>query len=131
VAADEEARAIITVADGRFWSFGLDLDSMAEHPDEIQVHLLALHELCARLLELPIVSVAAIQGHAFAATLDQRLVGRGWRCGRCTPREGLPGRRTYHTQRRLPRGGEAPQRASGSVFACCRPELRPASFAWW
>jgi Delta3-Delta2-enoyl-CoA isomerase len=67
VAADDEARAMITVADGKFWSFGLDLDWMAEHPDQIGDHLLALHELCARLLELPVISVAAIQGHAFAA----------------------------------------------------------------
>lgn len=67
VAADDEATAMITVAGGKFWASGLDLDWMAEHPDQIDDHLLALHELYARLLELPVISVAAIQAHAFAA----------------------------------------------------------------
>jgi Delta3-Delta2-enoyl-CoA isomerase len=67
VAAAEDAHALLTVASGRFWASGLDLDWLRERPDEVTGCLGALHGLYARMLELPLVTVAAIQGHAFAA----------------------------------------------------------------
>ena len=60
-------RALVTTATGKFFSNGLDLDWIAGHSDELQDHLDAVHQMFARVLALPVISVAAIQGHAFAA----------------------------------------------------------------
>jgi Delta3-Delta2-enoyl-CoA isomerase len=66
-AGEQRARALITKAPGKFWASGLDLEWLREHPEDTPELLGSLHELYARMLELPLVSVAAIQGHAFAA----------------------------------------------------------------
>jgi enoyl-CoA hydratase/carnithine racemase len=88
VAADQEARALITLASGKIWAYGLDLDWMAKNPASIAAHVQSIHELYARMLELPVISIAAIQGHVFAAgaifalTHDFRLMrrDRGYFC---------------------------------------------------
>jgi Delta3-Delta2-enoyl-CoA isomerase len=59
--------ALITVADGKFWSNGLDLDRLVAHPDETPAYLAGVQGVLSRILTLPIPTVAAIQGHAFAA----------------------------------------------------------------
>ena len=60
-------RALVTVASGKIWSNGLDLDWMGAHPDELGPFLHRLHGLFARLLAGGVPSVAALQGHTFAA----------------------------------------------------------------
>ncbi|MEU1180253.1 enoyl-CoA hydratase-related protein [Streptomyces sp. NPDC005820] len=60
-------RALVTAATGRFWSNGLDLDWLFAHADQQQEYVIAVHALYARLLTLPVVTVAALQGHTFAA----------------------------------------------------------------
>ncbi|AWI27405.1 enoyl-CoA hydratase-related protein [Streptomyces tirandamycinicus] len=65
--AVEAPRALITVADGTFWSTGLDLDWIGANPARLDELVIATHRLFARVLSLPVVTVAAIQGHAFAA----------------------------------------------------------------
>ena len=60
-------RALVTTATGRFFSNGLDLDWLRTHPDRSAAYTAAVHDLLARVLTLPVPSVAAIQGHAFAA----------------------------------------------------------------
>lgn len=88
VAAATAPRALVTTATGKFFSSGLDLAWIGAHPDGVPQLLQGLHELTARLLELPVPTVAAIQGHAFAGGAmvalahDVRVMraDRGWIC---------------------------------------------------
>jgi enoyl-CoA hydratase/carnithine racemase len=60
-------RALVTAATGKFFSNGLDLDWLSAHGDQAGAYVAAVEELLARVLTLPVVTVAALQGHAFAA----------------------------------------------------------------
>ena len=88
VVAADGAKALVTTATGKIWSNGLDLDWLSEHGEEFLDYSAAVHELLASFLELPVPTVAAIQGHAFAAGAmlalahDQRVMraDRGWFC---------------------------------------------------
>jgi enoyl-CoA hydratase/carnithine racemase len=83
-------RALVTAATGKFYSNGLDLDWLVAHADQQDAYVVSVHALLARLLALPLITVAAVQGHAFAAgamlTLahDQRVM-RGDRGFWCLP----------------------------------------------
>ena len=59
VLAARAPKALVTVATGKFWSNGLDLEWLSAHPDRFAGYSVAVHELMARLLELPVPSVAA------------------------------------------------------------------------
>lgn len=63
----EGPRALVTAATGKFFSNGLDLDWLSAHPGDGGQYLAAVHELLARVLALPVITVAALQGHTFAA----------------------------------------------------------------
>jgi enoyl-CoA hydratase/carnithine racemase len=67
VLADEGPRALVTVASGKFWSNGLDLEWMGANQAEIPGFVTRVHGLFARVLEAGVPTVAAVQGHAFAA----------------------------------------------------------------
>jgi enoyl-CoA hydratase/carnithine racemase len=81
-------RALVTCAQGKFFSNGLDLDWLSQHPDAYQEYVDRVHALFARLLRLPVFTVAALQGHTFAAgamlslTHDVRVMrsDRGFWC---------------------------------------------------
>jgi enoyl-CoA hydratase/carnithine racemase len=60
-------RALVTTATGKIWSNGLDLDWMAGNPQRRLDYVVSVQQLYARLLSLPVITVAAVQGHAFAA----------------------------------------------------------------
>ena len=60
-------KALVTVADGKFFSNGLDLDWMIANKINLADLVVAVQELFARILEAPYPTVAAIQGHAYAA----------------------------------------------------------------
>ncbi|MFI6730760.1 enoyl-CoA hydratase-related protein [Streptomyces atratus] len=60
-------RALVTAATGKFYSNGLDLDWLFAHADQHQDYVISVHELFARMLSLPLITVAALQGHTFAA----------------------------------------------------------------
>ena len=60
-------RALVTTATGKFWSNGLDLAWMGEHPEQAGPFVDRVHALLARVLALPVPAVAACQGHVFAA----------------------------------------------------------------
>ncbi|EFC83648.1 enoyl-CoA hydratase-related protein [Parafrankia sp. EUN1f] len=60
-------RALVTTATGRFYSNGLDLDWLFAHAEQHQDYVDSVHRLLARMLTLPLVTVAALQGHVFAA----------------------------------------------------------------
>src|SRR5215217_430223 len=67
VAAEPSPRALVTTATGKFWSNGLDLDWLGQNQDQVDGYVARVHELFARYLAAPMYTVAAIQGHAFAA----------------------------------------------------------------
>jgi enoyl-CoA hydratase/carnithine racemase len=60
-------RALVTAATGKFFSNGLDLDWVSAHPGHLQDYIISVHEMLARMLSLPMITVAALQGHTFAA----------------------------------------------------------------
>lgn len=62
----EGPRALVTVGTGKFYSNGLDLDWLGSHGDRFEPYLKSVHGMYARLLSLPMPTVAAINGHAFA-----------------------------------------------------------------
>jgi enoyl-CoA hydratase/carnithine racemase len=88
VEGSEGPRALVTTASGKIWSNGLDLDWLQANPSEGGTYLASVHELFARVLSLPLPTVAAIQGHCFAAGAmiavahDFRVMraDRGWFC---------------------------------------------------
>jgi len=88
VQAAPAPRALVTTASGKIWSNGLDLEWMAANQELICEFVPRLHELLARVLELDVPCVAALQGHTFAAGAmlalahDQRVMraDRGFFC---------------------------------------------------
>ncbi|MGW6026322.1 enoyl-CoA hydratase-related protein [Streptomyces sp. NPDC055099] len=60
-------RALVTAATGKFFSNGLDLDWLFAHADQHQDYVITVQALLARVLSLPVITVAALQGHTFAA----------------------------------------------------------------
>ncbi|KAB2368819.1 enoyl-CoA hydratase-related protein [Actinomadura montaniterrae] len=58
--------ALVTTGTGKFYSNGLDLEWLGAHGDQFEAYLSRIHAVYARLLELPMPTVAAINGHAFA-----------------------------------------------------------------
>jgi enoyl-CoA hydratase/carnithine racemase len=88
VEAAPAPRALVTAATGKIWSNGLDLEWMAAHGDEAMPFVARVHAFLARVLELSVPSVAALQGHTFAAGAmlalahDQRVMraDRGFFC---------------------------------------------------
>jgi enoyl-CoA hydratase/carnithine racemase len=81
-------KALVTTATGKFWSNGLDLDWLGQNPAKFTEYAGQVHGLLARTLALPIVTVAALQGHTFAAgamfslahDLRVRRADRGYWC---------------------------------------------------
>ncbi|WP_042404130.1 enoyl-CoA hydratase-related protein [Streptacidiphilus carbonis] len=63
----EGPKALVTAASGKFFSNGLDLDWLFAHGDQAGEYVAGVQELFARVLSLPMVTVAALQGHTFAA----------------------------------------------------------------
>ena len=59
--------ALVTTGEGKFYSNGLALDAIAgKSGAEIAAYLDTVHQLFARVLAFPRVTIAAINGHAFA-----------------------------------------------------------------
>ncbi|MGW1888205.1 enoyl-CoA hydratase-related protein [Streptomyces sp. NPDC001970] len=63
----EGPRALVTTATGKFYSNGLDLEWLSAHANQQESYRSSVHELFARMLSLPVITVAALQGHTFAA----------------------------------------------------------------
>ncbi|HEX8051360.1 MAG TPA: enoyl-CoA hydratase/isomerase family protein [Thermoleophilaceae bacterium] len=84
----EDAGALVVTGSGKFFSNGLDLEYMSSHPDEVDEVLARVHALFGRVLGLEVPTVAAINGHAFAAgamlalAFDQAVMreDRGYFC---------------------------------------------------
>lgn len=58
--------ALIITGDGKYFSNGLDLAWMRQHPQRGGEAPLAFMSVAGRLLTLPVVTVAAVNGHAYA-----------------------------------------------------------------
>ncbi len=67
VEAAPAPRALVTTATGKIWSNGLDLEWMGANVVDIPAFVLEVQALFARVLTLGVPTVAAIQGHCFAA----------------------------------------------------------------
>ena len=88
VDAAEGPKALVTVGTGKFWSNGLDLDWMLAESIDLRALVVPVQELFARILEASYPTVAAIQGHCYAAGAmlalahDARLMrsDRGFLC---------------------------------------------------
>jgi enoyl-CoA hydratase/carnithine racemase len=87
--ATEGPRALVITGDGKFFSNGLDLEWMSgASPADAEEMLRQAHLLLARVLVFPAVTVAAVNGHAFAAgamlalACDSRVMreDRGYFC---------------------------------------------------
>ncbi|MEA5366351.1 enoyl-CoA hydratase/isomerase family protein [Amycolatopsis sp., V23-08] len=64
---DEVGDVLVTTGGGKFYSNGLDLDWLLAHGDQATKYVAEVQELFARVLTLPVPTVAAINGHAFGA----------------------------------------------------------------
>ncbi|MFA6297730.1 MAG: enoyl-CoA hydratase-related protein [Nocardioides sp.] len=88
LADGSEPAVLVTIGSGKFWSNGLDLDWLGEHPDQLGPYVDRVHALFARVLTLPVPTVAAVNGHAFgggamlAMAHDYRVMrdDRGYFC---------------------------------------------------
>lgn len=67
VEAADGPKALVTTATGKFFSNGLDLAWLQEDLSRFIPFVTEVEAMLARVLALPVVTVAAIQGHAFAA----------------------------------------------------------------
>jgi len=67
VEAVEGPLALVTTGEGKFYSNGLDLDWLAGAGPDASGFLDDVHTLLRRVLGFPAVTVAAVNGHAFAA----------------------------------------------------------------
>jgi len=63
----EGPKALVTCGTGKFFSNGLDLDHLAANPNDLGPYLFRVHRLFSRILSLPCATVAAQNGHTFAA----------------------------------------------------------------
>ena len=97
VTSTDGPRALVTTGTGKFWSNGLDLDWMAAHSDASAALLDQVHALFGAFLGSEIPTVAAVQGHAFAAgamlaVAHDRMLMRADRGYWCVPEVdiGLP-----------------------------------------
>ncbi|MBN1652796.1 MAG: enoyl-CoA hydratase/isomerase family protein [Deltaproteobacteria bacterium] len=60
--------ALVTVGENKFYSNGLDLDWMNQQsPAVLREHVDNVHKTMLRVLTLPMITVAALNGHVFAA----------------------------------------------------------------
>ncbi|MCW3015854.1 MAG: enoyl-CoA hydratase/isomerase, partial [Solirubrobacterales bacterium] len=67
VEAADAPRALVTTAGGKIWSNGLDLEWMSANVEGLPAFIGEVQELLARVLLMNVPTVAAIQGHCFAA----------------------------------------------------------------
>jgi enoyl-CoA hydratase/carnithine racemase len=88
IEAGEGAAALVLTGTGKFFSNGLDLEYMSSNPGEVEATVRTVHGLLGRVLGLEVPTVAAINGHVFAAgamlalTFDHSVMreDRGYFC---------------------------------------------------
>ncbi len=63
----EAPAPLVTVAEGKFYSNGLDLEWVMANLDDRQTYTARVQALLGRVLTLPVPTIAAVSGHAFGA----------------------------------------------------------------
>jgi len=58
---------LVTTASGKFYSNGLDLPWLLDNGDRMADYVGGVQQLFARVLTLPVATIAAVSGHAFGA----------------------------------------------------------------
>ncbi|KAA8889475.1 enoyl-CoA hydratase/isomerase family protein [Nocardia colli] len=66
-AAARGPAALVTAGAGKFYSTGADIAWAADHSDRIDEYLTEVQRLLARILTLPMPTVAALNGHVYGA----------------------------------------------------------------
>lgn len=74
ITGSSEPAALMITATGKFFSNGLDLESLRPSAWEWDAHVAAVQSMFARVLTLPVPTVYAIYGHCFAAGAMLALV---------------------------------------------------------
>jgi enoyl-CoA hydratase/carnithine racemase len=68
VVDDHSISSLVVIGTGKYWSTGLDLDEVATMSRSERDEFMAnVDHLLGRILTLPVVTVAALNGHAYAA----------------------------------------------------------------
>ena len=89
VAANDDARALVTIGSAKHYSNGFDIDFLGTLAgDDLATFMARTMGLLGRLLTFPVPTVAALNGHAFgigallALAHDRRVMrpDRGWFC---------------------------------------------------
>jgi enoyl-CoA hydratase/carnithine racemase len=88
VEAADSPRALVVTGSGKIWSNGLDLEWFAANVEKVPGFIPEVHGLLARALEFPVPTIAALNGHTFAAgamlaiAFDERIMrdDRGYYC---------------------------------------------------
>ncbi|HEY9394028.1 MAG TPA: enoyl-CoA hydratase-related protein, partial [Nocardioides sp.] len=62
-----EPAVLVTIGGGKFYSNGLDLEWLGQNLDQHDTYVARVEDLFARILTLPVPTVAAVNGHAFGA----------------------------------------------------------------
>jgi Delta3-Delta2-enoyl-CoA isomerase len=65
VEATEGPIALVTTGEGKFYSNGMDLDWLATVPERAGEYLRSIYRVLGRVLSMPTITVAAVNGHAF------------------------------------------------------------------
>ncbi len=65
--ATTEPAVLVTMGSGKYYSNGLDLEWIGQHFDQLDAYVGRVQALFARMLTLPVPTVAAVNGHAFGA----------------------------------------------------------------
>jgi enoyl-CoA hydratase/carnithine racemase len=86
--AAPDPKALVTTGDGRFYSNGLDLEWLTDGPEDMRTFVIGVEAVFARILAASYPTVAACNGHTFAAGAmlamahDFRIMrsDRGWFC---------------------------------------------------
>ncbi|MFT4199598.1 enoyl-CoA hydratase/isomerase family protein [Gordonia sp. (in: high G+C Gram-positive bacteria)] len=60
-------KGLVITATGKFFTNGLDTDYVFANGDKLPAYLDSVHEIYAKVLTLPVATVAAVNGHAFGA----------------------------------------------------------------
>jgi len=67
VAAADDPKALVTTGSGKFYSNGLDLEWLMTDGVDMAAFVAEVERVFARMLGLPLITVAACNGHTFAA----------------------------------------------------------------
>jgi Delta3-Delta2-enoyl-CoA isomerase len=86
--------ALVTCAEGHIWHNGLDLDWLAQHPQQLEPYVARIQHVLGRFAGAPFPTVAAVSGHAFGAgamlaTAHDKAIMRSDRGYWCLPEVAL------------------------------------------